>query len=193
MVFFVLFGSEMQTDKKINSNYFFMRKQKNFIVKKQEKKMVKDFFNEFKKFISRGNVMDMAVGIIIGAAFTKIVNSLVADIIMPPLGILLGNIDFSNWFIVLKDGSQVASPYASIEAAKTAGAVTLNIGFFINSIISFLIVAFAIFSLLKVINKLKSEPAPAAPAEPTTKECPHCFSTINIKATKCPNCTSDLK
>lgn len=153
---------------------------------------MKSFFNEFKKFISRGNVMDMAVGIIIGAAFTKIVNSLVADIIMPPLGILLGNIDFSNWFIVLKSGAETAAPYVSLEAAKAAGATTLNIGFFINSIISFLIVAFAIFSLLKVINKLKEEKV-EVPASPTTKECPHCFSTINIKATKCPNCTSDLK
>lgn len=153
---------------------------------------MKSFFNEFKKFIARGNVMDMAVGIIIGAAFTKIVNSLVADIIMPPLGILLGNIDFTNWFVVLKDGAETAAPYVSLEAAKAAGAVTVNIGFFINSIISFLIVALAIFSILKVINKMKEEPAPA-PAEPTTKECPHCFSTINIKATKCPNCTSDLK
>jgi len=153
---------------------------------------MKSFFNEFKKFIARGNVMDMAVGIIIGAAFTKIVNSLVADIIMPPLGILLGNIDFTNWFVVLKDGAETTAPYVSLEAAKAAGAVTINIGFFINSIISFLIVALAIFSILKVINKMKEEPAPA-PAEPTTKECPHCFSTINIKATKCPNCTSDLK
>ncbi|WP_413853671.1 large conductance mechanosensitive channel protein MscL [Candidatus Ruminimicrobium bovinum] len=153
---------------------------------------MKSFFNEFKKFIARGNVMDMAVGIIIGAAFTKIVNSLVADIIMPPLGILLGNIDFTNWFVVLKDGAETAAPYVSLEAAKAAGAVTINIGFFINSIISFLIVALAIFSILKVINKMKEEPAPA-PSEPTTKECPHCFSTINIKATKCPNCTSDLK
>lgn len=154
---------------------------------------MKGFLNEFKKFIARGNVMDMAVGIIIGAAFTKIVNSLVADIIMPPIGILLGNIDFTNWFIVLKDGAQTAGPYVSLEAAKAAGATTLNIGFFINSIISFLIVAFAIFSILKVINRMKEEPKPEVPAEPTTKECPHCFSTINIKATKCPNCTSDLK
>ena len=154
---------------------------------------MKGFFCEFKKFIARGNVMDMAVGIIIGAAFTKIVNSLVADIIMPPIGILLGNIDFSNWFIVLRDGAQSAAPYVSLDAAKAAGATTLNIGFFINSIISFLIVAFAIFSILKVINKMKEEPKTDAPAAPTTKECPHCFSTINIKATKCPNCTSDLK
>ena len=152
---------------------------------------MKNFLNEFKKFIARGNVMDMAVGIIIGAAFTKIVNSLVADIIMPPIGLLLGDIDFTNWFIVLKDGAETAAPYASLEAAKAAGAVTMNIGFFINSIISFLIVAFAIFVIIKAINKMKEQPAPA-PAEPTTKECPHCFSTINIKATKCPNCTSDL-
>ena len=153
---------------------------------------MKNFFNEFKKFIARGSVMDMAVGIIIGAAFTKIVNSLVADIIMPPIGILLGNVDFTNWFIVLKDGAETAAPYVSLEAAKAAGAVTMNIGFFINSIISFLIVAFAIFSIIKVINKVKEEPAPA-PANPTTKECPHCFSTISIKATKCPHCTSDIK
>ena len=153
---------------------------------------MKSFFGEFKKFIARGSVMDMAVGIIIGAAFTKIVNSLVADIIMPPIGILLGNVDFTNWFIVLRDGAETAAPYVSLEAAKAAGAVTMNIGFFINSIISFLIVAFAIFSIIKVINKMKEEPTPA-PADPTTKECPHCFSTINIKATKCPHCTSDIK
>ena len=153
---------------------------------------MKSFFNEFKKFIARGNVMDMAVGIIIGAAFTKIVNSLVADIIMPPIGLLLGDIDFTNWFIVLKDGAETAAPYASLEAAKTAGAVTMNIGFFINSIISFLIVAFAIFIVIKAINKMKEKPAPA-PAAPTTKQCPYCFSEININATKCPHCTSDIK
>ena len=115
---------------------------------------MKSFFGEFKKFIARGNVMDMAVGIIIGAAFTKIVNSLVADIIMPPISLLLGNVDFTNWFIVLRDGAETAAPYASLEAAKAAGAVTMNLGFFINSIISFLIVAFAIFSIIKVINKI---------------------------------------
>ena len=153
---------------------------------------MKSFFNEFKKFIARGNVMDMAVGIIIGAAFTKIVNSLVADIIMPPIGLLLGDIDFTNWFIVLKDGAETAAPYASLEAAKAAGAVTMNIGFFINSIISFLIVAFAIFLVIKAINKMKEKPAPA-PAAPTTKQCPYCFSEININATKCPHCTSDIK
>ena len=153
---------------------------------------MKGFFSEFKKFIARGRVRDMAVGIIIGAAFTKIVNSLVADIIMPPISLLLGNVDFTNWFIVLRDGAETAAPYASLEAAKTAGAVTMNIGFFINSIISFLIVAFAIFSIIKVINKMKEEPAPA-PAAPTTKKFPYCFSEIDINATKCPHCTSDLK
>lgn len=155
--------------------------------------MITNFVNEFKKFISRGNVLDMAVGIIIGGAFTKIVNSLVADVIMPPLGVILGNIDFSNWFIVLKKGVVDAGPYVSLEAAKTAGANTLNIGFFINSIITFTIVAFAIFSLIKVINKLKDEPKSDAPAPVTTKECPFCCSTININAKKCPNCISDLK
>lgn len=153
---------------------------------------MKSFFSEFKKFIARGNVMDMAVGIIIGAAFTKIVNSLVADIIMPPISLLLGNVDFTNWFIVLRDGAETAAPYASLDAEKAAGAVTMNLGFFINSIISFLIVAFAIFVIIKAINKMKEEPAPA-PAAPTTKKCPYCFSEININATKCPHCTSDIK
>ncbi len=134
----------------------------------------------------------MAVGIIIGGAFTKIVNSLVADIIMPPLGILLGNIDFSRWFIVLQNGSKDAGPYVSLEAAQIAGAKTLNIGFFINSILTFMIVAFVIFALLKSINKLKDKTT-EKDETPTTKECPFCCSNINIKATKCPNCTSELK
>jgi large conductance mechanosensitive channel len=155
--------------------------------------IINNFVNEFKKFISRGNVLDMAVGIIIGGAFTKIVNSLVADVIMPPLGIILGNIDFSNLFIVLKKGAVDAGPYVSLEAAKVAGANTLNVGFFINSIITFTIVAFTIFALLKVINKLKDEEKPEAPLPITTKECPFCCSSININAKKCPNCTSDLK
>ncbi|MDD5102691.1 MAG: large conductance mechanosensitive channel protein MscL [Endomicrobiaceae bacterium] len=155
--------------------------------------MIKNFVYEFKKFISRGNVLDMAVGIIIGGAFTKIVNSLVTDIIMPPLGVLLGNIDFSNWFVVLKKGTNDVGPYVSLEAAKSAGANTLNVGFFINSIITFTIVAFAIFALLKTINKLKDEPKEQTVTAAITKECPFCCSTININATKCPNCTSELK
>jgi large conductance mechanosensitive channel len=147
---------------------------------------------EFKEFAMRGNVLDMAVGIIIGAAFGTIVNSLVADVIMPPIGLLLGNIDFSNLFVVLKDGAKAAGPYASLAAAKEAGAVSINYGFFINTVISFLIVAFAVFLLIKGVNKLKRQEA-AAPAVPTTKECPHCLSTIPIKATRCAHCTSELK
>jgi large conductance mechanosensitive channel len=147
---------------------------------------------EFKEFAMRGNVVDMAVGIIIGAAFGTIVKSLVSDVIMPPIGLALGNVDFSNLFIILKHGAEMAGPYASLADAQTAGAVTLNYGTFINTIISFIIVAFAVFMLIRSINKLKrKEEAP--PAEPTTKECPHCFSTIPIKATRCPMCTSELK
>ncbi|NIR16947.1 MAG: large conductance mechanosensitive channel protein MscL, partial [Desulfobacterales bacterium] len=128
---------------------------------------------EFKEFAMRGNVVDMAVGIIIGAAFGTIVKSLVADVIMPPIGLLLGNVDFSNLFIVLKEGA-TAGPFASLADAQKAGAVTLNYGVFINTIISFLIVAFAVFLLVRNINKLKrKEEAP--PAEPTTKECPQCL------------------
>jgi large conductance mechanosensitive channel len=147
---------------------------------------------EFKEFAMRGNVVDMAVGIIIGAAFGTIVKSLVSDVIMPPIGLLLGNVDFSNLFIILKHGAEVAGPYASLADAQAAGAVSLNYGMFINTIISFIIVAFAVFMLIRSINKLKrKEEAP--PPEPTTKECPHCFSTIPIKATRCPMCTSELK
>ncbi len=146
---------------------------------------------EFKEFAMRGNVIDMAVGIIIGAAFGTIVKSLVSDVIMPPIGLLLGNVDFSNLFIVLKHGAQ-AGPFATLAEANAAGAVTLNYGVFINTIISFLIVSFAIFIVIKNMNKLKrKEEAPAA--APTTKECPFCFSTIAIKAVRCPNCTSELK
>ncbi len=147
---------------------------------------------EFKEFAVRGNVVDMAVGIIIGAAFGTIVNSLVADILMPPIGMLLGNIDFTNLFIVLKEGSKAAGPYASLAAAKAAGAVTINYGFFINTIISFLIVAFAVFLLVRNINRLKRQEE-APPPVPTTKECPFCVSAIPIKATRCPHCTSELK
>ena len=146
---------------------------------------------EFKEFAVRGNVVDMAVGIIIGAAFGTIVNSLVQDVIMPPIGLLLGNIDFSNFFAVLKEG-KVPAPYASVAVAKAAGAVTINYGVFINTIISFLIVAFAVFLLVRTINKMRRQEE-APPPVPTTKECTYCFSTIPIKATRCPNCTSELK
>jgi large conductance mechanosensitive channel len=146
---------------------------------------------EFKDFAMRGNVIDMAVGIVIGAAFGTIVKSLVADVIMPPIGLLLGNVDFSNLFVVLKQGA-AAGPYLTMADATAAGAVTLNYGAFINTIISFLIVAFAIFILIRNINRLKKQEEAPAPA-PTTKECSFCFSTIPIKATRCPHCTSELK
>ena len=146
---------------------------------------------EFKEFAMRGNVVDMAVGIVIGAAFGVIVKSLVSDVIMPPIGLLLGDVDFENLFAVLKEGA-TAGPYASLADAKAAGAVSMNYGVFINTIISFAIVAFAVFLMIRQINKLKrKEEAP--PPEPTTKECPYCFSTIAIKATRCANCTSELK
>jgi large conductance mechanosensitive channel len=145
---------------------------------------------DFKEFAMRGNVVDMAVGIVIGAAFGTIVKSFVDDVLMPPIGLLLGNVDFSNLFITLKDGAKAAGPYASLVAAKAAGAVTLNLGLFINTVISFLIIAFAVFLVIKGINRMKREEAP--PAEPTTKECPFCLSSIPLKATRCPHCTSEL-
>lgn len=145
-------------------------------------------FKEFKAFAMRGNVVDMAVGIIIGGAFGTIVKSLVDDVLMPPIGLLLGGVDFSDLFITLKQGA-TAGPYATLAIAKSAGAVTMNVGLFMNAVISFLIVAFAVFLLIKVINKLQ-KPEPAA--APATKECPRCFSAIPIKATRCPNCTSEL-
>jgi len=147
---------------------------------------------EFKEFAMRGNVVDMAVGIIIGAAFGTIVNSLVADVIMPPIGLLFGNIDFSNLFVVLKQGPKAAGPYESLATAKAAGAVTINYGFFINTVISFLVVAFAVFLLIRGINQMKRQEA-VPPPVPPTKDCPYCLSTIPIKATRCGHCTSELK
>lgn len=148
-------------------------------------------FKEFKEFIMRGNVVDMAVGIIIGVAFGAIVQSLVKDVIMPPIGLLLGKVDFSNLFLVLKQGA-AAGPYTSPAQAQAAGAVSINYGVFVNTIISFLIIAFVVFMLIRQMNRLKrQEPAPVA--APTTKECAYCFSTIPIKAVRCPNCTSDLR
>jgi len=147
-------------------------------------------FKEFKEFAMRGSVIDMAVGIVIGAAFGTIVNSFVSDIIMPPIGLILGKVDFSSLFIVLKDG-KVAGPYDSFAAAKAAGAVTVNYGVFINTIISFLIIAFAVFLVIRNINRLQRQQE--TPAVPTTKECPYCLSVIPIKATRCAHCTSELK
>ena len=147
-------------------------------------------FKEFKDFAMRGNVVDMAVGIIIGGAFGTIVKSLVADVIMPPVGLLLGGVDFTDLFVILKEGAQ-AGPYATLAAAQEAGAVTISYGIFANSVISFLIVAFAVFLLIRSINKLQAEEA-EEPFEPTTKECTYCFSEIPIKATRCGSCTSEL-
>jgi large conductance mechanosensitive channel len=149
------------------------------------------FIKDFKTFAMRGNVVDMAVGIIIGGAFGTIVKSLVDDVIMPPIGALLGNVDFSNLFLTIKEGAQ-AGPYASVAAAKAAGAVTLNYGLFVNSMVSFLIIAFAVFLVIRAMMKLqRPEPVPAA--VPTTKDCPFCHTSIPIKAVRCPHCTSDLK
>ena len=142
---------------------------------------------EFKEFAMRGNVVDMAVGIIIGAAFGKIVSSLVNDIIMPPIGLLLGKMDFSNLFVNLSDKS-----YTTVAEAKAAGAATISYGVFINNIIDFTVVAFAVFMLVRQVNRLKRQPE-AVPAEPTTKECPYCLSSISLKAIRCPHCTSELK
>lgn len=149
------------------------------------------FFSEFKEFAVKGNAVDMAVGLVVGAAFGKIVDSLVQDIIMPPLGMLLGQVDFSNYFLVLGDG-KVPGPYNSLAAAKTAGAVTLNIGFFANTLISFVIISFAVFLMVKAINKLRLAGS-AQPEEVTTKECPECAMEIPIKAKRCPECTSVLE
>ena len=146
---------------------------------------------EFKAFAMRGNVIDMAVGIIIGAAFGTIIGTLVSDVLMPPIGLLLGNVDFSNLFIVLKEGT-TAGPYATVAAAKGAGAVTLNYGLFLNTVVNFVIVAFAIFFLIRGMNALKKKEE-APPAIPTTKECPHCLSTVPVKATRCGHCTSELR
>jgi large conductance mechanosensitive channel len=147
---------------------------------------------EFREFAMKGNVLDMAIGIIIGAAFGTIVKSLVSDVIMPPIGLLLGNVDFSSLYILLKSGAKVAGPYASLADAQAAGAVTLNYGVFVNSIVSFLIIAFSVFLIVKSVNKFKrKEEAPAA--APATKSCPYCYTVIPVQATKCPACTSALK
>ncbi len=142
---------------------------------------------EFKEFAMRGNVLDMAIGIIIGAAFGKIVTSAVSDIVMPPIGILLGKADFSSLFINLSGTS-----YATVAQAKAAGAATINYGVFLNTVIDFLIVAFVVFLIVRQVNRLKRQPE-AVPAAPTTKECSYCLSSIPIKAIRCPHCTSELK
>jgi large conductance mechanosensitive channel len=147
-------------------------------------------FKEFREFAMRGSVLDMAVGIIIGAAFGTIVSSLVADVLMPPIGLLLGKVDFANLYILLTAG-QTPGPYASLAAAQQAGAVTLNYGQFINKIISFLIVAFSLFLIIRSMNRMKKK-AEAPPATPTTKDCPFCATAVPLKAVRCPHCTSEL-
>jgi large conductance mechanosensitive channel len=142
-------------------------------------------FKEFKEFAMRGNVLDMAVGIVIGAAFGRIITSLVSDVVMPPIGLLLGKVDFSSLFLNISGKS-----YATLADAKAAGAATINYGMFLNTVIDFAIVAFVIFLAVRQINRLKKpEPAPV----PSTKDCPYCVSAISIKATRCPNCTSELR
>ena len=145
-------------------------------------------WKEFKAFIMRGNVLDLAVAVIIGAAFTSVVNSLVDDVIMPPLGLLLGGVDFTNLFIVLKEGTEAAAPSPSLEAASAAGAVTINYGVFFNAILTFLVVAFAVFLLVRQINRLRRE----EPVAPTDKVCAFCSMAIPIQARRCPHCTSEL-
>jgi large conductance mechanosensitive channel len=146
-------------------------------------------FKEFKEFAMRGNVVDMAVGVIIGASFGGIVKSLVDDVLMPPIGLLLGNVDFSNLFVVLKSSGTTVH-YASLAEARKAGAVTLNYGLFINTVISFLIVALAVFLVVRALNQLKKQET-AAPVN--SRECPYCRSSIHIEATRCPHCTSALE
>jgi len=143
--------------------------------------------DEFKKFIMRGNVLDLAIGIIIGAAFGAIVKSLVDDLIMPPVGLALGNVDFANLFVLLKEGAKAPAPYATVADAQAAGAVTLNYGLFINQVVSFLIVAFAVFLVVRLANRLQGPPAAA-----TTKDCTYCKTGIPLGAVRCPNCTSEL-
>ncbi len=151
---------------------------------------LKKNLNEFKTFAMQGNVVDMAVGIIIGAAFGKIIDSLVKDIIMPPLGWLMGKVDFSNLYLTLPNYDGTLIKYPSLEAAQSAGAVTINYGIFINTLISFIIVAFSVFLLIKAINKLRAKAIKEEAV--TTKTCPYCFTDIDIRATKCPNCTASI-
>ena len=146
------------------------------------------FLEEFKAFLLRGNVIDLAIGMVVGTAFSNMVKSLVDNIIMPPIGLLIGGVDFSNLFITLRQGSKAPGPYETLGAAQAAGAVTLNIGLFVNTLISLVIIGFAIFMLVKAINKLHKAPTPKA----TTKQCPECCTQIPFAAKRCPNCTSEL-
>lgn len=145
-------------------------------------------WKDFKAFMMRGNVLDLAVAVVIGAAFGVVVKSLVDDIIMPPIGLALGHVDFSNLYVLLKDGTKSAGPYASLADAKAAGAVTLNYGIFVNNVVTFLIVALAIFLIVRAAGKVRPKPA----AAPTTRPCPYCTMEIPVAATRCPHCTSEI-
>jgi large conductance mechanosensitive channel len=147
------------------------------------------FLSEFREFAVRGNVVDMAVGIIIGGAFTGVVKSLVDDVMMPPIGLVMGGQDFSDLFVVLRRGVE-PGPYATLEAAKAAGAVTVNLGVFANAVLAFMIVAFAVFLLVRAVNRLRRQQAPPAP--PSTRPCPYCLSDISVAASRCAHCTSEL-
>ena len=149
-------------------------------------------WKEFKEFTMRGNVIDLAIGILIGGAFAPIAKSLVDDVFMPPIGLVLGKVDFKNLFVLLKEGVKDPGPYPSVDAAKAAGAVTLNYGLFLNTIVTFLIVAFIAFLIVRAVNAMHRKHEGVKPAEPTTKSCPYCLSAIAIKATRCPACTSQL-
>lgn len=154
--------------------------------------------SEFKKFALRGNLVDMAVGFTVGAAFTSIARSLVDDVVMPPVGLLLGRSDFSDLFWLLRAGEAELPPYATLADAQAAGAVTINYGLFVNAVLAFLLVALAMFLVMRAINRIDRQlerdagAAEAAPAEPESKKCPYCLTTIPFKATRCPQCTSDL-
>jgi large conductance mechanosensitive channel len=179
----------------VTMRYFaFFRNIQAIIIIRHIKKRREISLKDFKAWIMRGNVVDIAIGIIIGAAFGVIISSLVKDIIMPPVGLALGNVDFSNLFVVIKQGVPVG-PYDTLAAAQSAGAVTINYGNFVNTIIIFLIIALILFfGIVRPIARAHAKQAAAVPpAAPNTKECPFCASNIPIKATKCPNCTSDLK
>jgi large conductance mechanosensitive channel len=149
-------------------------------------------FKEFREFAMKGNVLDMAVGIIIGAAFGSIVRSLVDDVVMPPIGLLLGDVDFANLFVVLRTGDALPPPYLTLADAQAAGAVTLNYGLFINNIVAFLIVVFAVFLLVRAVNRMRRQEQ-VAPAAPTERPCPYCITPIALAAVRCPHCTSTVE
>ena len=146
-------------------------------------------WQDFKAFIMRGNVLDLAVAVVIGAAFGGVVKSLVDDVIMPPIGLVVGKVDFSSLSVLLKEGTKSPAPYKTLADAKGAGAVTLNYGAFLNNVFSFLIIALAVFMVVRVASRMYSKPAPAAP---NTKPCPQCATQIPLAARRCPNCTSDI-